>query len=720
MNRTNSPWWPILLALGWLLGPLPATGHAQLGPSAAADDAPKAELLFATGDPQAFVPAPTLHTDVFLSVTGPIVRAQVTQQFQNPTDQWLEGVYVFPLPATAAVDHLQMMVGDRIIHGQILERQEARQLYQQAKYSGTKASLIEQGRPNIFTTRVANIGPGESIQVVIEYQDVVQYDSGEFRLRFPLVVAPRYTPPPAGEQMQPDDGSLSPDEPGDEPPADEAGPDAPRGEGLDPVTLTVELNPGLPLKWLYSPSHNIETEPLQDQSWVVRLTGDVVADRDFVLVWAPDIGDNPRTIVFTEPWDGDTYALLMVVPPDPQLPSRRLPRESIFVIDTSGSMNGASLQQAKLALLIALDKLEPEDRFNVIQFNSVTSQLFPTSAAADAEDVEAARQYVDSLRADGGTEMRSALAAALAGDAGLDRVRQVVFVTDGEVGNEMQLFGDISRNLGRTRLFTVGIGSAPNAYFMRKAAQFGRGTFTYIGSPDEVSERMDALFHKIERPVLSNVEVDWSDPGADAEPAQVPDLYAGEPLVVTARLSSADGEVFLGGTRPDQDWQVDVPLAPDTVAEQSTPDLGIAKLWARRKIAGLMDSLVEGADPQAMRAAVVDLGLRHHLVTRYTSLVAVDVTPTAPAQSEALTRRIPLNAPSGYVGHLPQTATAAPLYGMVALVLATLALLLKGSEILSAASGMTFPHPDLPGGEGTQIRRGALFPARGTRCNRAD
>lgn len=677
----SPPWrrlgWPTVAMLGWLLGPPTSAVQAQLGPPVALRDVSGGTLLFPSSEPATFLPAPTLHTDVYLSVTGPVVRAQVTQQFQNPTDEWLEGVYVFPLPETAALDHLRMIVGSRVIEGQIHEREAARQLYEQARQSGTKASLIEQGRPNVFTTSVANIGPGESIQVLIEYQDLVPYDSGEFRLRFPLVVAPRYTPPsddaqpPAAERLTPSVLPVAGTEPC-----------TPRAQGMNPVTLTVELNPGMPLKWVYSPSHEIATRSLVDDTYLVRLTDAVPADRDFVLVWAPDVADDPRAVVFTEEQGGDTYALVMVVPPDPQhadpqLTVTRLPRDTVFVIDTSGSMFGASLEQAKLTLLIALDNVEPGDRFNVIQFNSVTRRLFPQSVAADPEAIAAARAYVGSLRADGGTEMYSALAAALEGEAGPGWVRQVIFITDGAVSNERQLFDEIDQRLGNTRLFTVGIGSAPNAYFMRKAAQFGRGTFTYIGSPNEVSAQMDALFHKLESPMLSDLAIGWSDPEAEAWPARVPDLYAGEPIVVTARLDGSDGQVFLGGTRADEDWGTQLSLAPQLAIERSNPDLGIAKLWARRKIERLMDSLTEGADAEAVRRAVVDLGLQHHLVTSYTSLVAVDVTPTAPRGIEPQTRQLPLNAPHGTIGSLPQTATAAPLCALLALLFVTLAVLVQ-------------------------------------------
>src|SRR5262249_13113939 len=363
----------------------------------------------------------------------------------------------------------------------------------EAKASGRKASLLTEERPNIFTAAVANIGPYEPVEIAIEYQDTVPYDGAEFALRFPLVVAPRYAGSDAGECE------------GDPPIPIESNEGAAlnAATGLEagatnPVHLSVELDPGFPLKWLYSPTHPIATQPIGELVQLVTLADDEVpADRDFVLRWAPATGRAPAATLLAESSGERLYALLMVMPPASTDAEYHIPREMIFIINTSGSMEGPSIAQAKMALLIALDQLQAHDRFNVIQFNSVTEQLFPHSVPADAGHVERARDFVESLQATGGTEMQPALAAALADGAAPGAVRQIVFMTDGAVSNEAALFEYIEQHLGESRLFTVGIGSAPNAFFMRKAAQFGRGTFTYVGSPSEVSTRMDELFHTL-------------------------------------------------------------------------------------------------------------------------------------------------------------------------------------------------------------------------------
>jgi Ca-activated chloride channel family protein len=270
--------------------------------------------------------------------------------------------------------------------------------------------------------------------------------------------------------------------------------------------------------------------------------------------------------------------------------------------------------------------------------------------------------------------MLPALQAALEDGADTAGVRQVVFVTDGLVGNEDQLFTYISRRLGRSRLFTVGIGSAPNGHFMTKAAQFGRGTYTYIGSPREVGEKMGALFHKLEHPVLSDIAVSWDGNDLEAWPARVPDLYAGEPVVLLARLgASSRAELTVTGRRGVDPW------ATRLVVEAGPDETGIHKLWARKKIAGLMDRLREEAHRSQMRQAVVAVALKHHLVSAYTSLVAVDVTPTRPEGSPGRTANVPVALPAGMIhekvfGTVPQGATPAPLYLLLAAASLTLAL----------------------------------------------
>ena len=640
-------------------------------------------LLLRTPQPGRYMPAPTVATDVQMRINGMIARVRVSQRFENPGNTWTEGVYVFPLPETAAVDRMRMRIGERVVEGRIEEREEAKRVYQEAKQGGRRAALIEQDRPNIFSTSVANIGPGDSIRVEIEYQQTLRYSNGEFRLRFPMVVGPRYIPGRPvthQESLSGFQGTGWSADTGQVPDASRITPPVLHpGEGvINPVTLKIELDAGFPLARIESLSHAIAVEDDGAEKLNIGfINGSEPADRDFVLAWSPHIGDAPRAALFTEERGGETYALLMVMPPEAPQAQAVIRREVIFVIDTSGSMGGASIRQAKRALKFAIERLRDGDRFNIIEFNSNTRLLYPAPRPASYLSREQALHWVAALDAGGGTEMRSALEAALRNELEAHGVRQVVFLTDGAVGNEDALFSLIHQRLGASRLFTVGIGSAPNSHFMRRAATFGRGAFTYIGSVNEVGEKMETLFQKLETPVMQGIEIRWPESSGSVEvfPARLPDLYAGEPLVVTARLPRTGREVEIEGTRVDETWRARIALAG------GSSQAGVGVLFARNKIASLMQGKTRGADQAAIREAVIDLALQHRLVSRYTSLVAVDVTPARPDGADTETRALPVNLPAGWeyekvFGPAPGTATPAALHLLAGALLTAIGLIL--------------------------------------------
>ena len=336
-------------------------------------------LLLRPDMDRGYVQAPTVETKVRIRVTGLVGRTRVVQQFRNPSDEWVEGVYVFPLPVRAAVDTLRMKVGERVIEGQIQERAQARRTYEKAKREGKKATLVEQERPNIFTVSLAHIGPLESVLIELEYQEEVRYEAGRFDLRFPMVVGPRYIPGiPARTETVSFTGTGWAQPTRAVTGADRVIPPVlpPSSRRENPVELDIELYLGMPLASVKSSSHALKVEHQVGFGYhVTPRDGAVPADRDFTLSWAPDVGAAPRAALFTESVDGDNYVLLMLMPPSDGQKTARLPRETIFVIDTSGSMHGTSIEQARGALLEALDRLQPDDTFNVIQFNASTSKL---------------------------------------------------------------------------------------------------------------------------------------------------------------------------------------------------------------------------------------------------------------------------------------------------------------------------------------------------------
>ncbi|WP_160008132.1 marine proteobacterial sortase target protein [Rhizobium sp. 18055] len=616
------------------------------------NDVNSGSLLFPAKEPGFFVEAPRLKTDVEMDVTGPIARVKVTQRFQNPSKGWVEGTYVFPLPENSAVDVLKMQIGERFIEGQIKPRQEAREIYEKAKAEGKKAALLEQQRPNIFTNQVANIGPGETIVVQIEYQQSVRQSGGEFSLRFPMVVAPRYNPAPIVQTVEFNNGAgfAVPSDPVENREKIEAPVLDPRENArINPVALTVNLKAGFPVGDVKSSFHEVDITKDGDQNWTIALKGEAVpADKDFELTWKAAPGKSPSAGLFREVLNGKTYLLAFVTPPaTPDTSATPAKREVVFVIDNSGSMSGPSIEQAKQSLALAISRLNPDDRFNVIRFDDTMTDYFSGLVAASPDNREKAIAYVRGLTADGGTEMLPALQAALRnqGSVAAGALRQVVFLTDGAIGNEQQLFTEITQNRGDARVFTVGIGSAPNSYFMTKAAEMGRGTFTQIGSTDQIASRMAELFAKLQNPAMTDLSASFEGITADdITPNPMPDLYTGEPVVLTAELPQAkpSGKLQITGKTGNQPWRVEMDIA------NAADGHGISKLWARRKIDDLEARAYERQDPTALDKDVETVALAHHLVSRMTSLVAIDVTPSRPSDKPLDATRLPLNLPDGW------------------------------------------------------------------------
>jgi len=628
-----------------------------------------------------YVVATRMNTDIQATISGLVTRVRVRQAFRNSGPDWVEGVYVFPLPDSAAVDHLRMHIGERFIEGEIREKEKAKKEYEAAKAAGKKASLVEQERANLFTTSVANIGPGETVSIEIEYLETLAIDEGTFSLRFPLTLTPRYipgTPLPdrKGSGWSADTTSVSD--------ASRITPPVVTTSSDHKVTFHADLNAGVPLEFVASRYHPVNVVQAGDRYSIDLSEPNVPMDHDIELSWKPVPDSAPRAMMFTESVDGDPHVLLMMLPPDDlSVPQQPMARDLIFIIDTSGSMHGTSLDQARRALTVALNGLKPGDRFNVIQFNTVTSALFGSNVAATTNNVDIAKRYVAGLEANGGTEMRPALQQALSTPITELHLRQIIFITDGSVGNEDELFGLIERQLGSARLFTVGIGSAPNSLFMRKAAEAGRGTFTLISALHEVNEKMGRLFRKLEQPQLIDIAIEWPA-GVTAEmyPGVVPDLYAGEPVFVRARLDGAvrDSDIVtVRGNSSAGSWGAEISV------DISEPSPGVAALWARARIGGLMDDKRRGADEEQVRNSVIGTALAHHLVSQYTSLVAVDKTPARPQEESLDSEQVPNLLPYGQsteaIFGFPQTALGVGAYlanGTALIVLALLLLAVLG------------------------------------------
>lgn len=688
----------------------------------------KAGQLFIQSDDGASSPALHLGSKVSFVVSGMVLHTTFSQTFRNPSnDQWVEGIYVFPMPEKAAISHMDMRIGERVIIGEIKEKELAKKQYQKAKAAGKRVALVEQERPNLFTQNVANIGPGEEVTITLKYQDTVAFDAGRFSFRFPMTITPRFMPsahewmngdllpkpspdaetlstnnnPSVGTELQTttqmvlDNSrpwgwsaptSLVPDAHRISPPQLDS--KTAKKRLTHNIHLSVVLDAGLPLKNISSPYHDLVVEKKSEQHFIATRENHVPMDRDFELQWQPVAQSVPSAAAFTETLTShqagdnnhtknqtaeENYALLMFLPPQ-QTQSIQLARDVIYIIDTSGSMGGISIRQAKQSLALALKRLNKGDRFNVIEFNSNHRSLFGSSQDINEASRRQALRFVDNLSAGGGTNMAPALDSALSANNTETHLRQIVFITDGSVGNESQLFELIHQKLGQARLFTVAIGSAPNSFFMRKAAQFGRGTFTHIGDSHEVSDKMSKLFSKLESPVLRNLSIQWPDPAnVEAWPKKLPDLYRGEPLLIKAKLGdfSQSQTVTVTGDLGGKPWKQVIKLQQPKLDAVTHP--GISKLWAREKISALLDEKTRGADESAIKPKVLQVALQHQLMSPYTSFIAEDKTPARPLQKSLENQLVPNQTPHGQKQLVyPKTATSAPLniaLGFVALII---------------------------------------------------
>ena len=670
----------------------------------------------------AWAPSLPLDTQVVMQVSGLSNRVSVKQVFRNNTEFVLNGQYLFPLPNEAAVDSLRLHIGQRVIEGQIHPKAEAKQIFEQAKSEGKRASLVSQERPNMFTTEVANLAPQEELIVEISYQETIKYEDGVFSLRFPLVVAPRYIPGLTSDASGSDSNDPTAQRSQSSRVTSSQVFDADRiiapvrdaASRRDPVlnaNIQVLLAKGVDEASINSPYHDINLNQTHSGAVDVSLVKSVPANRDFVLQWRVKQGTSPMAWVFnqqgkTHQSDSDTvsqntfeaskdkevnkdnYSLVMVLPPRVEKSNQlSLPRELILVIDTSGSMAGDSIVQAKNALLYALNGLKPEDRFNIIEFNSELSQLSAIPLAATSSNLSRARQFVSRLQADGGTEMALALDAALpksmANEAteSSQPLRQVIFMTDGSVGNEQALFDLIRYQIGESRLFTVGIGSAPNSHFMQRAAELGRGTFTYIGNVDEVDEKISALLSKIQYPVLTDIQVRFDDGSVpDYWPSPIADLYRGEPVLVSLKRGAREPqELVISGRQGHKNWQQSLSLQDNAAGLITHQSAGLDLFWARKQISALELSK-NGANDDKVKQQVTALSMNYHLVSAYTSLVAVDLTPidaTATSRDAVVRQHLPLGWQP--FGVLPQTATSSRLDILLGALTLLLALMLVRS-----------------------------------------
>jgi len=587
---------------------------------------------------------PLEHTEVEGWIVGDIAHVRVTQRFGNPYDDPIEAVYVFPLPENSAVNDMLMQIGRRTIRGVIKEREEAKQIYEEAKQAGKTASLLEQERPNIFTQSVANILPGDAIEITIWYVQDLRYQRGRYEFVFPMVVGPRYIP--GGALPGADTGGGWAPDTDQVPDASRITPPVLRPEertGHD-ISLTLHLDAGIPAHDPVCKSHDIVVDSYGGTPMVISLAShETVPNRDFSFSWRV-AGERSEVGLLTHRDERSGYFMLILQPKANFDPAEITPKEMVFCLDTSGSMSGLPIEKSKEVVKLCLQEMGPDDTFQVIRFAGDSSTFAPEPVRATQANIAQALEFIERLQGGGGTEMLQGIQASLAFPADPARLRIVAFLTDGYIGNESAILSRIEEKLGPARIFSFGIGSSVNRYLLVKMAQMGRGAAQFVRQDEDPDAAVRTFVDRICRPYLTDIEIDWGGLDVmDCYPAYVPDLFADQPVILHGRYGLAgEGMVTIRGLVAGEPWETAVRavLPPDRPQNDA-----LAILWARAAIEDMMDQM-HGGEAGELVSAITELALAYRLMSPYTSFVAVE-EKVVNREGKLVTVQVPVPMPEG-------------------------------------------------------------------------
>lgn len=598
--------------------------------------------LMALRDPRGrqLVPVPLQHTDVQASVVGYIASVDVRQQYRNPYGEKIEAVYVFPLPQNAPVNEFLMTIGERKIRGIIREREQARQIYQQAKQQGYVASLLTQERPNVFTQAVANVEPGKRIDIDIRYFNTLAYVDGYYEFVFPMVVGPRFNPPGSTDGI----GAVSRGAYGASGQKSEVQYLGPADRSGHDISLSLQINAGVPIENIDCRNHRITVTKASGSKLRVSLDpADRIPNRDFVLRYKV-AGESVKPALLAQKGATGGYFTLMLLPPEQLSHLPRQPLEFVFTVDVSGSQNGKPLEQEKAATRYALTHMGPEDRFQVIRFGNSARKLFNEPQPADVAHVRQALAWIDGFDATEGTMLVEGIRASLLFPHDQSRTRYVTFLTDGFIGNEAEALSEIHRCLGPARLFSFGVGESTNRYLLDHMAKMGRGAVAYLGLNDDASEVMAWYFDRISHPAMSDIAIDWGNARVhDVFPQQVPDLFVGRPVILTGRYEGELPRSIRLSAKVDREWQrFDIPVQQ---ADLPAAQKALPVVWAREKIGDLADrAAYEGGID--LPTQIKNLAMEYSLMSDYTAFVAVD-SRSRTSGDHGTTVAVPVPVPQG-------------------------------------------------------------------------
>ena len=618
------------------------------------------------------VECPLKHTDVKASISGFIARVTVTQTFDNPYDEKIEAVYVFPLPHSAAVDDMTMVIGERRIVGLIKRRDEARAMYERAIEQGATASLLEQERPNIFTQSVGNIKPGKEIRIEISYVDVLNYDMGTYEFHFPMVVGPRYIPgapiskkPELPKELEGKVGEVEAPTEGGDPSGTGWSPDTTRVPDASRITppvlkpgyrtghdisLSVSLEAGVPVGDIKIANHKATLKRIGASGAVAEISPtDSIPNKDFVMKYAV-IGEKPEMAVLAHAKGRDQgYFMLMIQPKlDAEL-AKAPPREVVFLVDVSGSMRGHPTEKVREAMRHFFRLSKPNDTVQVITFAGYANKLFERPVAATKENVSRALNFTQQIQAGGGTEMLKGIRMVLNEPVDPERVRIVVMLTDGYIGNEAEIIEEVGRRAGdQIRFWAIGIGSSPNRFLIDGVAKQGGGMSGVIELNTDPKELVSQIVERIHRAQLANIQLDWNElPVYEIFPRRIPELWAGSPVILFGRY--ADGgktRLKLSGVAEGKPLSYSL----DVTLPRSQPAHGVlSKMWARKKIEDISAQMYYADTPEVIEE-ITQVALTYRLMSQYTSFVAVDESEVQLVSEQAKPPRqvlVPVPLPAG-------------------------------------------------------------------------
>ncbi len=604
------------------------------------------------------------NTDVKGKISGNISRVEVTQTFQNPYDKPLEAIYVFPLPDQAAVDDMEIMIGDRVIKGNIKKREEAKEIYERARREGRTAGLLEQERDNIFTQSLANIKPNEQIKVTIRYTESLKFEQGDYEFVFPMVVGPRYI---TGQAIDSQGNTIQvPDASRINPPV--LKPDMRSGND---ISVSLQIDAGVPIRNLYSTSHRLD---VQNNGEVVNLklaTGENIPNKDLIVRYKVS-GDRTQPSILTTTTDQGSHFATYLIPAIAYRADQIVPKDVVFLMDTSGSQSGDPILKSRELMRRFINGLNPNDTFTIIDFSNTTRQLSSYPLQNNAANRQKAMTYIDQVDANGGTELMNGINAVTNFPAASDgRLRSVVLITDGYIGNDNEVIAAVQKNLKTgNRLYSFGVGSSVNRYLLERIAEMGRGTSRVVRQDEPTAAVAEKFFRQINNPVLTNIQVKWEGEGTAPEiyPSNAPDLFAEQPLVLFGKKGDrANGKLKItgiaaGGERYEQ--ILDVNFEPNN----NNSNLGIAQLWGRAKIKNLMNQMF-GGEVKSLVDAVTQTALNYRLLSQYTAFVAVSEEVRVNPDGGKVTVQVPVLLPEGvsYDGIVTSgTVSPQPMVGLAA------------------------------------------------------